>query len=107
MIVFHWIIICNVFSPIVLLLYIQVGVNIERLHVEHIWPEVMGIMLAVNACMVPFMKIFVVEKVSGLSTFAVSIDSPHAIGELVKEYFKILTPDRRGCSTETGDEDDK
>ena len=54
-----------------------------------------------------FLKTFGVEKGNGLSLFSVSIDIPHALGELVKEYFKIPTPDRRGCSTGTVDEDDK
>ena len=67
----------------------------------------MGIVLEVNAWMVIFMKEFGVEKGNGLSTFTVSIDSPHALGDLVKEYFKIPTPDRQGCSTGTVDEDDK
>ena len=44
----------------------------------------MGIILAVNAWMVPFVKKFGVDKGNGLSPFAVSIDSPYALGELVK-----------------------
>ena len=40
---------------------------------------------------------FRVEKGNGLSPFDVSIDSPYVLGELVKEYFKIPTPDSRGC----------
>ena len=67
----------------------------------------MGVILAVNAWMVPLLKIFGVEKGNGLSRFAVSIAIPHALSELVKEYFKIPTPYRRGCSTGTVDEDDK
>ena len=54
MIVFHWMHICNVVSPIIVLLYTQVEVDLEQLHVEHIWPEVMGIILSVNEWMVPF-----------------------------------------------------
>ena len=38
--------------------------------------------------MVPFMKIFGVEKGNGISYFAVIIGSPHDMCELVKEYFK-------------------
>ena len=57
--------------------------------------------------MVPFLNKFGIEKGSGLSPFAVSIDSPHALGELVKEYFKKPTPERQGCSNGTVDEDDK
>ena len=53
------------------------------------------------------MKTFGVDKGNDLSTFAASIDSPHALGELTKEYFRIPTTDRRGCSTGTVDEDDK
>ena len=44
----------------------------------------MGIILAVNAWMVTFLKTFGVEKGNGLSPFAVSIDIPPALGELVK-----------------------
>ena len=77
--------ICNVVSPIIVLLYTQLEVDLERPPVEHIWPEVMGIILAVNAWMVPFLKTFGVEKGNGLSPFAVSIDIPHALGELAKE----------------------
>ena len=84
MIFFHWMCICNVVSPIILLLYTQVKFDLERPPVEQIWPEVMGIILAVNAWMVPFLKKFVVEKGNDLSPFAVSIDIPHAIDELVK-----------------------
>ena len=53
--------------------------------------------------MVPFLETFGVEKGNGLSPFDVSIDSPHALGDLVK----IPTPDRRGYSTGMVDEDDK
>ena len=67
----------------------------------------MGIILAVNAWMVTFMKAFGLEKGNGLYPFAVSIDSPHALSELVKEYSKIPTPDRQGCSTGKVNEDDK
>ena len=76
--------ISNVVSPIILLLYTQVKVDLEQPHVEQIWPEVMGIILAVIAWMVPFLRIFGVEKVNGLSPFDVSIDIPHAPAELVK-----------------------
>ena len=44
-----------------------------------------GIILSVNAWMVTFMKKSMVEKVNVLYHFAVSIDIPHALGELVKE----------------------
>ena len=67
----------------------------------------MGIILSVNACMVPFMKTFGVEKVNFPYHFAVSIDIQHALGALVKEYSKRPTPDRLGYSTGTVDEDDK
>ena len=67
----------------------------------------MGIILAVNAWMVPFLKTFGVDKGNCISPFSVSIDSPYVLGELVKEYFKRPTPDRRGCSTRKVDEDDK
>ena len=66
----------------------------------------MGIILSVNACMVPFMKTFGVEKVNFPYHFAVSIDIQHALGALVKEYSKRPTPDRLGYSTGTVDEDD-
>ena len=67
----------------------------------------MSIILAVNACMLPFLKTFGVDKGNDLSPFAASIDSPHALIELAKEYFKIPTLDRQGYSTGTVDEDDK
>ena len=67
----------------------------------------MGIILAVHGWMVPFLKTFGVEKGNVLSPFTVIIDNPHALCELVKEYFKIPTPDRRECSTGTVDEDYK
>ena len=105
--IFHSMQIYNFVSPIILLLYTQVKVDLERLPVEQIWPELMGIILAVNAWMVPFLTKFGVEKGNGLSSFSIIIDSPHAISELVKEYFKIKTSDRRGCSTRTVDDDDK
>ena len=85
----------NVVLPIIVLLYTQFKFDIERPPVKHIWPEVMGIILAVNAWMVTFLKTFGVEKGNGLSPFAVSIDIPHALIELVKEYFKRPTPYRR------------
>ena len=44
----------------------------------------MGIILVVNAWMVPFLKKFGVDKGNGPSPFGVSIDIPHALGELVK-----------------------
>ena len=94
MIVFHSMRICNVFSPIIVLLYTRLEVDLERPPVKKIWPEVMGIILAVNAWMVPFLEKFGVEKGNGLSHFAVSIDSSHALIDLVKEYFKIPTPYR-------------
>ena len=54
MIIFHSMRICNVVSPIILLLYTQLEDDIERPPVEQIWPEVMGIILAANAWMVTF-----------------------------------------------------
>ena len=99
--------ICNVVSPIILLLYTQIEVDIERPPVEHVWTELMGIILAVTAWMVPFLNKIGVQKGNGISPFAVSIDIPHALGELVEEYFKILAPDRKVCITGTVDEDDK
>ena len=45
----------------------------------------MGIILAVNACMVPFLNTFGIEKGNCLSPFSVNIDSPHVLGELGKE----------------------
>ena len=45
----------------------------------------MGIILEVNEWMVPFLKTFGVEKVNGPSPFSVSIDSQHALVDLVKE----------------------
>ena len=107
MIVFHSMHICNVVSPIIVILYTQFKVDLERPHVEHIWLEVMDIILAVNAWMVPFLKKFGVEKGNGISTLAVSIDIPHAVGELVKKHFRTPIPDRRGYSTGAVDEDDK
>ena len=62
MIFLHLMRICNVVSPIIVLLYTQFEVDLERPPVNQIWPEVMGIILAVNAWMVPFMKTFGVEK---------------------------------------------
>ena len=85
MIVFHSMQICNVVSPIVVLLYTQFEVDLERPPVEHIWPEVMGIILALNSCMVPFLNTFGIEKGNCLSPFSVNIDSPHVLGELGKE----------------------
>ena len=105
MIVSHWMRICNFVSPIIVLLYNRVEFNIERPPVRHIWPEVMGTILAANARMVPFLKTFGVEKGNGLSHFSVCIDSPHALGELAKEYFKMPMSDRRGCSTGMVDKD--
>ena len=101
MIVFHPMRICNVVSPIILLLYNWVEVDLKRLPVEHIWPEVMGIILGVNAWVVPFLKTFGVVKGNDIFHFSVSINIPHAIGELVREYFKIPSPDRRRFSTGT------
>ena len=74
----------NVFSTIIVLLYTQLEVDLERPHVKQIWTEAMGIILAVNAWMVTFLKTFGVYKGKGLSPFAFSIDRPHALGELVK-----------------------
>ena len=107
MIVFYWMRTCDIFLPIIILLYTWVEVDLERPPVEQIWPELMDIILAVNARMVPFIQTFWVEKGNGLSPSAVSIDSPHVLSELVKEYFKIPTLDRRGFSTGTVDEDEK
>ena len=64
----------------------------------------MGIILVVNAWMVPFLETFGVEKGNGISPFAVSIDSPHALGDLVEGYLKIPMTDRRVCSTGKVDE---
>ena len=79
LIVFHSMGICNFVSPIIVLLYTQLEVYLERPPIKYIWPEVMGIILAVNAWMVPFLDKFGVDKGIGLSPFAVSIDSPHAL----------------------------
>ena len=95
----------NFLSPIIVLVYTQVKVDLETPPVEQIWPEVMGIILVVNAWMVPFMKTFGVEKVNGLSTFSVSIYIPHTLSELVKEYLRRPTPYRWVCITGTVDED--
>ena len=54
MIVFHSMRICNVVSPIIVLLYTHFEVYPERPPVEQICLEVMGIILAVNAWIVPF-----------------------------------------------------
>ena len=77
--------ICNVVSPIIVLLYTLFEVDLEQPPVEQIWPEVMGIILAVNTWMVPFLETFGVEGGNGLSPFAVSIDSPHALVDSIKE----------------------
>ena len=67
----------------------------------------MGIILALNSWMMTFLNTFGVEKGNGLSPSVVSIDSPHALCELVKEYLKIPIPDRRECSNGTVDKDEK
>ena len=67
----------------------------------------MGIFLAAKAWMVPFLKTFGVDKGNGLSPFAISIDRPHTLGELGKEYFKIPTLERRGYSIGKVDEYEK
>ena len=54
--------ICNVVSPIIVVLYTQFEVDLERPPVKHIWPGVMGIILAVNALVVPFLQKFGVDK---------------------------------------------
>ena len=76
--------ICNDVSPIIVMLYTQFKVDLEQPPVENIWPEMMSINLGVNACMLPFLKTFGIEKVNVLSPFSVSIDIPHARGELMK-----------------------
>ena len=50
--------ICNVVSPIIVLLYNQFEVDLEQPPVEKILHEVMGIILAVNAWIVPFLETF-------------------------------------------------
>ena len=78
--------------------------DLDRTPVEYIWPGVMGIFLAEKACRAPFMKSFGVDKGNGISTF---IDIPHALSELVKEYFKIPMTERQVCSTVMVDKNGK
>ena len=80
MIIFHWMRIFNVVSPIIVLLYTQIKVDLKRPPVKQIWPEVMGVILEVNAWVVSFLKTVGEEKGNDLSPFAVGIYSPHALG---------------------------
>ena len=72
------------FLTISLPLYTQVAVDIEGLPLEHIWPEMKGMIVEVNAWIVPFLEMFGVEKVNGLSLFSIRIGIPHDLCELVK-----------------------
>ena len=58
MIFLHLMRICNVVSPIIVLLYTQFEVDLEQPTVEKILHEVMGIILDVNAWIVPFLETF-------------------------------------------------
>ena len=43
-----------------------------------------GMIVEVNAWIVPFLEMFGVEKVNGLSLFSIRIGIPHELCELVK-----------------------
>ena len=63
--------------------------------------------MAVNAWLMPFLKIFGLYKGNSFSPFSVSIGIPNDICKLVKEYSKRPIQDRCGCSAGTVVEDDE
>eukprot|EP00957_Ditylum_brightwellii_P023429 1768543-Ditylum_brightwellii.AAC.1 len=67
--------------------YTQVEVGLIESPVANIWPEVKVVIDTMSAWMVPFLKIFGIEKRNGLSSFDVCTDSTNDICDLVEEFF--------------------
>ena len=66
----------------------KVEVNINNPVVGQLWDEVMGLLAFTRSVMVPFLKVFGVVKGHGLSPFAVKIDTPHNLRQIIIQYFK-------------------
>ena len=76
-----------------------VNVDDDKPAVDQLWDEVKGVIEVVNSWMLPFLKVFGVEKGNGLSPFAVPIETPSDLLTMVEQFFKPPKRDNRGNST--------
>ena len=81
-----------------------VDVDLEKPAVDQLWDEVKGIIDVVNACMVPFLKLFGVEDGNGLSPFATNVATPNDLKKMIEQFFRRTKQDPRGRSSNTADE---
>jgi hypothetical protein len=66
----------------------KVEVNINNPVVGQLWDEVMGLLAFTRSVMVPFLKVFGVVEGHSLSPFAVKIDTPQDLRQIIIQYFK-------------------
>jgi hypothetical protein len=66
----------------------KVEVNINNPVVGQLWDEVMGLLAFTRSVMVPFLKVFGVVEGHGLSPFAVKINTPQDLRQIIIQYFK-------------------
>ena len=61
-----------------------IDVDRNEIAVHQLWGEVSGIIVAVNSCMLPFLKLFGIVEGNGLSSFATNFNSPSDLSYAVK-----------------------
>ncbi len=66
----------------------NVEVNINNPVVCQLWDEVMGLLAFTRSVMVPFLTFFGVVEGRGLSSFAVKINTPQDLQQIIIQYFK-------------------
>ena len=62
---------------------------------DQLWDEVFGVIEMAREKMIPFLKLFGVEKGNGLSPLAVKIDTPADLSEPITQFLKPPKTDSR------------
>ena len=65
-----------------------VDVDLDKPAVNQLWDEVFDVIEMAREKMIPFLKLFGVEKGNGLSPLAVKIDTPADLSELITQFLK-------------------
>ena len=78
-----------------------VHVELDDPAVTQLWDEVKGIIEMTNSWMLPFLKKFGVIDGNGLSPFAVDIETPVDLRQLIEQFFCTQKRDTRGNNSTT------
>ena len=73
-----------------------ISVDLSKAAVDQLWEEVKAVMRFATLRMMPFLWLFVMETGNGLSLFAIDIETPAELAELIKNYLKYHKRDPRG-----------